>query len=328
MSIDVLPDDIMRYIGDIMVETNVYRDKYDIMRDAASLYCACKNEFTRGLSMHVLTAVVPLKNIGGYESPELFRGFEKKNINDLKTICKTLHVPLSGTKSKLIERITERKLLRYRLVLDTNLINDIENSRYRTVGTHVVKNVYGLNIQDMAGIEFTAGQGYPLLDIRNSSIIKYKNIHNLNAYQKQRSCNKKNKLDEKQSRIQSRRLQINDVFYKNNIQFTDCRMIDAYIKKGEGNILAITCELLELRFLKFYTQYDDLLAELEDVDIHEEINRDHYPTSLHTYCKQIALKKWIRTFEKRHMALNYPILPPSFKEMISKWPRYVWNISS
>ena len=171
---NTLPLDIIHFISNIMCETSIYRDKYDIAKDAASLYAASKScEWTRLMSKEMLHTIVKVKFTSGFDHDSVYECITPQTcVRDLKETCRILNLPISGTKLTLYYRIMQRREVRIRLITVEKIIHDLEALRFKLCSIKVAKIVYNLNSEDFKKLEFAAKNRYKLREVRELSMAK------------------------------------------------------------------------------------------------------------------------------------------------------------
>lgn len=324
-----LPNDCVQHIASMLAVCDIYRDKYDVARDAAALYATSKTcQETRRIAKLLLE---PLAQIGGFDTQH--KGdIKTMQVRELKELCKLMKLSTCGTKATLTERLNARYAKRFTLIQDQAVIENLFKIRHRLVSIHAAKHMYGLTEKDLLTLRGIAresgGTAYKQRDIREISMKKYHDVWGLRAHLDIIESLRRERQKQKEERIQARtRILISALESVgcvngpviNEVLQSNRNCVD-FISSGKGLAVPIATEIAELRFLKQYTNFYDIV----DVDENDGPH-DISDASLVLYAKRIALKTWAHTFPNKSSALESSILPRSLKSMMEKWPRYMWK---
>lgn len=328
---DQLPFDILQEITKNLCVLSVYRDKYELAKDAVSFYCASKScTSTRFISKEILTSILKGKTPGGFERDEVYNNLsDASNVRQLKSVCRELNLPSSGTKKHMLDRIADRKKQRWCLIIDEGLRNELFQLRYKVVSPYTAKNSFGLDNQHLSTLD-CIGNGYKLREVKALSLSLYESEDGLRLALKKKQENKRLKAEARADRISKRRIELHEELTRLNCvnEGEHIKACELYIKNDIGTARDIARAVQELKFLKQYTIFDEIIEEYGNVeDSHNVWDVASLPHELYVYARRLAMKEWLRQFSHKQAAFESPELPENLKKYVLNAPRYVFQIT-
>ena len=327
------PLDVLNEIGNHLCKFDLYRDKYDVARDAMAFFAASKSDIgTRSIARHMLESLTKSKYVNGFES-EWVHSCDLgsvAHVKDLKTVCKELNIPVSGTKNALVQRILERRKARWRVILDDSVVKEVVGLRYKVVSSYIAISLYGLETKELNELESCSNGYYKLREVREASCKKFSGqLSELRRYLDQRSEIRKARQDARVERIDKRRIEMQSALERYGCPM---EMIDvigacsAYVRSGIGNPHDIAKTAQEIMFLKEHTIFDQVIEMIDHYeDLSEMYDATLYPKELHIYAKRLAMKDWVKQFPRgKSQALESQVLPETLKKYVSNMPRYAF----
>lgn len=315
-----IPNDVWDIIAAKLAVTDIFRDKYDVMRDVVMMYTANKVAFRHlAYATSSIIARSKVNKVAFVWNRTFQETLECGNANALKDLCKLLQIPSSGTKSILIGRLKESFSKRYRIINDQNTISDLESLRYKSIGVYSAKIIFGLNKQDLSQLDSDNKGYFKYREVRDIAQQVHKNCEQLQTFLDQQEEQRKARHELRCHRIAQRREELCAIIQQigANMRILGLPMCDLYVRKGDGLLSEIKTKIEEVHFLKTYTIYDSLVEDLGDTPSNlDNYDTSLYPIELHEHCKRIAMKNWARQFPDKEQVLTAPELPTSLHYLL------------
>lgn len=316
MLLDLPPECISIVIEKLKIKNDIWRNEFDVMKDAASLAMTSKKLWKWSDLLFGISKKQP-------EYPKLPENInEKSTKSQLIEQLKCRNLKISGNKDELLQRLISFHISIenprfYICPLKSDSQHFLETLNWTTL-TVVSKSLL-LKPADRSEVrtkKYFNGHSkwgetlYNLVDARKACLIKYGDIESLELERLRLIKNREYKRNLEVKKINSRKTELVQALNSHNCSLrSDSRLCDNYITKGIGNVLRIAEIMSEMKFFHNHTHYRNILSNNIEETLEYEGRFDIDEES--HIAKQQALKLWIKVNGGWELVSQLEILPDS-----------------
>jgi hypothetical protein len=313
-----LPHVVALLVAEKLATTDELRPNWCVARDAAALACA---------GLPAMAAIL----WDALEPPALrearWRNHTSRRVAltppqgarvvDLKALCRTAGVKLTGLKADLQARLQEVlssiPTQTYRCPLSPERVMQLYRARVRELRDKEAKKLWFLDDEELAVLR--RRYNGKLIACEALELARALCGDDLGVLRRRGETVDQRRRERKAAKDR-RRLELVVALNERGCQLReDSRLCKAYIEDGEGDLEDIATKMQEMAFFHKHTRYSEMFGWLVE---HYRSEREWWERDeVSAQAKVLALRDWAATYPGgRHAACRAPELPPSLRRMV------------
>lgn len=318
-----------------LAKTHDFRCPLAVCRDASNLTQTSRSMMPLGVRAFEKLSDFSLSPASQFVPPPVrnlpAKGPESSTAKELAEVLKEWGVATFGRSSKeqmwdLIRAEVHRtRPSRYWCPLSHVARDAIQQRGW--VPLSVVSKEYLLRPAEREGIRMKYDAPYPygtkvwdLVEIHRRCLQKFGSADAFRRELTKRQSRREGAAARKDAQIEARRERLERALEARGcVLRDDSRLCDAYIERGEGDLVDIAITMEEMQFYFAHTRYNACFEEVKEEEL--EWNGRYHVDEVSHDAKQRALEQWVRRQGGKEQALSRPELPASLRSRVSSMRR-------